>query len=108
MRSRLLACLILLAAPAVAQTLPTPPAEREPNAASVREREAAAGVAPTAQQRQQEGATVNQLFRDLTGTSPNAPVAPMAPSGPPMSQEGAAVNQLYRDLTGQNPNTPPR
>lgn len=103
MRLRLAACLVMLAAPAAAQLLPTPPAEREPNAAIVREREAAAGVAPTPQQRAAEGAATNQIFQGLTGTSPAAPAPPVPPSGPPMAQEGAAVNQIFRELTGQAP-----
>ncbi|MGG5818507.1 hypothetical protein [Falsiroseomonas sp. HW251] len=102
MRPRLVACLMLIAAPAAAQLLPTARDEREPDAAVVREREAAAGVRPDAQQNAAQGAAVNQLFQGLTGTSPNAPAAPVAPSGPPMSQEGPAVNQLLRELTAPN------
>lgn len=101
----LLSC--LLSGAAVAQApRPTPPAEREPNAAAVREAERAAGVAPDAATRAQEGRTTDQIFRELTGQNPNAPVAaPTAPPPPP--QEARTEDRLYRELTGQSPNAPP-
>ena len=101
----LLSCLLSGAAMAQAP-LPTPPAEREPNAAAVREAERAAGVAPGAATRAQEAETTDQLYRELTGQNPNAPVAaPTAPPPPP--QEARTEDRLYRELTGQSPNAPP-
>ncbi len=72
-----LAALLLAAAcgiaPALAQPLPTPRSEREPNPAVVQQRERAAGIAPGEAQQRQEDQTLNQVFRDLTGQNPNAP-----------------------------------
>jgi hypothetical protein len=80
------ALLALLAGAATAQTLPAPPAEREPNPAVVRERERALGIAPTPGQDRREDATLNQLLQQLTGQPPGvSPPAPPAtqPSGTP-------------------------
>ena len=63
---------------------------------------AAQPIAPDAQQNGSDQKAVNQLYRELTGTSPAAP-APPVPLGPPMSQEAGAENQLYRELTGSAP-----
>lgn len=100
-----IACLLLIAPMAQAQSLGTPPSEREPVPGSVREREAAAGVAPSAQERRSEAATVDRLYQSLTGDNPNAPAAPVPPAGPPLSQEGRAEDQLYRELMRPNAGT---
>lgn len=104
-----LAMLGLLAAGAAAQTLPTPPAEREPNPGVVRQEERALGIAPTPEQQRREAQTTDQLFRELTGRNPNAPsdATPPPPSRTP-GQDARATDQLYRELLGRNPNAPGR
>ncbi|RAI58603.1 hypothetical protein [Roseicella frigidaeris] len=49
---------------------------REPRPGQVRDREQAVGVAPDRQQSRKEGQTVDQLYRELTGSDPNAPAKP--------------------------------
>lgn len=51
---------------------------REPQPGQVRDRERAAGVAPDQQRSRKEGQTVDQLYRELTGSDPNAPAKPRA------------------------------
>lgn len=105
-----LAALLLAAAcgiaPAMAQTLPTPRSEREPNPAAVQQRERALGIAPGQAQQRQDDQTLNHVFRDLTGQNPNAPAsaAPPPPGNTP-AQDARTENRLYRDLTGQSPAT---
>src|SRR4051794_22542238 len=93
-----------LAFGAAAQPI-TPLDNQEPRPGVVREREAAVGFAPDAQQNRSDQKAVNQLYRELPGTSPAAP-ARAVPRGPPMSQEAGAENQLYRELTGTSPAAP--
>jgi hypothetical protein len=102
----LLSCLLSGAAAAQAP-LPTPPAEREPNAAAVREAERAAGVAPGAATRAQDGQTTDRLFRELTGQNPNAPPPNTPLPGLLPGSQAQQVDQLYREETGRNPNAPP-
>jgi hypothetical protein len=78
---------------------------REPRPGAIREREVEAGVAPTSRESRTEQKEVDQLYRDLTGTSQAAPAPPM-PLGPPMAREAGEENRLYRDLTGSSPATP--
>lgn len=97
------ALLALVAATGGAAQPAFPPREQEPRPGVVREREAAAGLAPSAQQGQAAQQTLDQIYQELTGTSPDAPASP-APLGPPLSREAGEENRLYRDLTGANPN----
>jgi hypothetical protein len=49
---------------------------REPQPGQVHERERAAGIAPGQQQSRKQEQTVDQLYRELTGSDPNAPQKP--------------------------------
>jgi hypothetical protein len=110
MRPTLPALLLALSLAFGATAQPIAPLDnQEPRPGVVREREAAVGLAPDAQQSRSEQKGVDQLYRELTGTSPAAP-APAMPLGPPIPQEAGAENQLYRELTGSAPqgSTPSR
>jgi hypothetical protein len=107
MRANLLFALLAFSAAGSAAAQPLAPRDvpldnREPRPGAVREREAGAGVAPTSREDRDEQKEVDQLYRDLTGTSPAAP-APPVPLGPPMTREAGEENRLYRDLTGRSP-----
>jgi hypothetical protein len=111
MRANPLVVLLALAAAggAAAQSAaPTvvPLDSREPRPGAVREREAEARVAPTFREDRTEQKEVDQLYRELTGTSPAA-AAPQMPLGPPLAREAGEENRLYRDLTGSDPAAPP-
>lgn len=49
---------------------------REPQPGQVRERERAIGIIPDQQQSRKQEQTVDQLYRELTGSEPNAPQKP--------------------------------
>jgi hypothetical protein len=111
MRANLIAALLALSMASGATAQPAAPKEapldnREPRPDAVRDREAEMGVSPSARENRAEQREVDQLYRELTGTSQTAPAPPM-PLGPPMAREAGEENRLYRDLTGSNPATPP-
>lgn len=95
---------LLSAAGALAQSLPTPPSEREPNPADVRARERAAGVAPGSSAQSREAQAEDQIYRELLGQNPNAPGAarPPAPARTP-GQDARATDQIFRELMTPTP-----
>ena len=105
--SRILAPALFMAAlsGATAQ-VGVPPIEQEPRPGVVREREAAEGLSLSPQQNRSDQQAVDQIYRELTGNSPNAPAPPAPSAGPPLSQEAGQENRLYQELTGSNPNAP--